>query len=454
MTRKIVLVAVFLLVASGLGSAQQKSKFKGYITARPDEQTLQILDDLIQLSPATQFEIENAAGGKRLAPQDLTLGMLIEVEGTWTGKHQFSAKKVTCDWDQFDREIRERAYLEREPTPSDKDSSGLLQRLRLDGEALLLNEATRRSWPAGVQPASEKVPGERALLGHQVRYEGVRRPDGAIAAREVEFGPPPPASAFEIPDDIEVTRAQDPQTKIDILEFRKKKKVLGRQKLFPVKQVQEYVSQLGNKLIPVASLQAPTPALEFRFFVVEDSSINASALPDGTILVHTGLLGAMDNEAQLAYVLSHEIAHVLQAHYWRHVHETRAKRVWITIAAIAASAYIGDLGLFLGRLGLEAVVNGYGRRLENQADRLGLDYIIEQGYDPHQALRMFRVMIERYGSRTSSKIWSDHDSSLLRGSFLVVQMARRYPLEQFSNAVADTQAYRAMREAMGPVKVM
>ncbi len=63
-------------------------------------------------------------------------------------------------------------------------------------------------------------------------------------------------------------------------------------------------------------------------------------------------------------------------------------------------------------------------------------------------------MISRYGDRSTSALWSNHDSSVLRGSFLTVQLARQYPEEKFSKAVTDTDKFKAMKEAMGPVKVM
>ena len=104
------------------------------------------------------------------------------------------------------------------------------------------------------------------------------------------------------------------------------------------------------KLLPPSS-EVTARSLEFRFYVVEDSSINAAALPDGTVLVNTGLLGAVENESQLAFVLSHEIAHVLQAHHWREAKDTCTARVMLMIGAAASSYFIPDLGLFLGETG-------------------------------------------------------------------------------------------------------
>src|SRR5205823_10388901 len=103
--------------------------------------------------------------------------------------------------------------------------------------------------------------------------------------------------------------------------------------------------------------------------------------------------------------------------------------------------------------GMEALVNGYSRKIENQADRLGLQNIIDLGYDPRTAVQFFHTMVDRYG-RSSSAIWSNHDSNLMRGSFLTVQLARQYPKGQFDHAVVDTDDFKAMRTAMGPVKIM
>ncbi len=223
-------------------------------------------------------------------------------------------------------------------------------------------------------------------------------------------------------------------------------------KLFPVRAVQEYVSDLGTSLLPKGE-EGTTRKLEFRFFVVEDPSINAQALPDGTVIVNTGLLGVVDNEAALAFVLSHEISHVLQVHYWREVRETRGQRIGLTIAGLAGSYFIGDLSVFLSGLGMAAIVNGHQRALENQADRLGLQTVIEHGYDPRQATQFLRVIIDRYGDRTTSKLWSNHDSSVLRGSFLAAQIEREYPQGHFDKARVDTAAFQAMRDTMGPVKI-
>jgi predicted Zn-dependent protease len=144
---------------------------------------------------------------------------------------------------------------------------------------------------------------------------------------------------------------------------------------------------------------------------------------------------------------------VLQVHSWREANETRGARVGLIIAGLAGAAFVGDTALFLSGLGMEAVVNGHQRGLENQADRLGLQTIIDRGYDPREAPKFMEMVIERYGDRSTSRIWSNHDSSVLRGSFLVVQLQQQYPQGHFDGARVDTKAFQSMRDAMGPVKI-
>jgi len=85
--------------------------------------------------------------------------------------------------------------------------------------------------------------------------------------------------------------------------------------------------------------------------------------------------------------------------------ETRGQRIGLTIAGLAGSYFIGDLSMFLSGLGMAAVVNGHQRALENQADRLGLQTVIERGYDPRQATPI--------SSSHHRSLWRSHDEQTL-----------------------------------------
>ena len=450
------IVFSLVLVFPGLSAAADKVKIRGYITARDRADKVMIMDDVIHLAPGVKLEWDGGETRRAMQNGELEAGTLIEAEGTWSGKHQFQAEKIVADLEASEKVIHEKAYIAHLPGDAEKIAQGRAGQLKVDGELLSVSSEMRRSWsnPPAPAPSPNLKVQEPAVrfLGRQVEYKGQRQRDGSIAVSSLELGGLAPPDAYKIPDNITVGRGQDPQTKIDIVEFRKGKKIEGRLKLFPVREVQDYVGTFGTSLIP-QGVDNTTVGIEFRFFVIEDPSINASAFPDGTVLVHTGLLGAAENEAQLAFVLSHEIAHVLQAHHWRHVTETRTKRVLITIAAIAGSYYIGDLSRFLGAIGMEALVNGYSRRLEDQADRIALQNMIEFGYDPRQGPAFSRLLIDRYSMRSISKVFSTHNSPVLRGSFLVTQIMRQYPEAQFAGLKTDTEAFRQMKETMGPVKI-
>ncbi len=437
--------------------AAYKVKLHGYLTSRADAATMMILDDRIELSSASHVTAKDAVGEHPIKPEELVPGMLVEAEGMWLDKHKFFAERITVDLKEDEKKIRSTAYLQEEPADAAKMASGQSSELKVDGYWLQLDKSTKRDWnPAKANaeaPVSNTAPAGATLAGYHVKYEGVRRKDGRIDAEEVQLGPPAPPDAYKIPHNLGIVRGKDALTGIDTLEFRDTKKVQGRMKLLAERSVQEYVSHLGDSLIPKGADGTSRP-IEFRFFVVEDPSINAESLPDGTLLINTGLLGALENEAQLAFVLSHEMAHVLQVHYRREVEETRKSRVGLMIAGIAAGAFIGDAGIFMSQIGIASVVNGHQRELENQADRLGLQNIIEHGYDPREAPNFSRIIINRYGDRSTSKLWSNHDSSVIRGSFLTVQLMKEYPDARWDGTKKNTAAFQSMKEDLGPVKIM
>jgi hypothetical protein len=414
-----------------------------------------ILDDRLETTSATHVQAQDGNGQHATTVEEIVPGMLVEAEGEWLDKHKFFAEKITVDLRDDDKKLHGTAYLQEEPENASQIASGSASELKLDGYWLDIATSTKRQWKPekaiATAPTQEGM--SKVLAACQVRYSGIRRQDGRIDAQEIELGPPASPDAYKLPHNLEVRRAKDAQTGIDILEFRQGKNVAARMKLLAERSVQEYVAHLGDSLVP-AGAQGTSRPIEFRFFVVEDPSINAASLPDGTLLINTALLGAVEDEAQLAFVLSHEMAHVLQAHYKREVEETRGARIGLIIAGVAAGAFIGDLGPFMAELGIVSVVNGHQRELENQADRLGLQNVIEHGYDPREAPNFMRLIINRYGSRQTSKLWSNHDNSLIRGSFLTIQLARTYPDLDWSKAKKNTAAFQSMKEDLGPVKIM
>jgi len=197
-------------------------------------------------------------------------------------------------------------------------------------------------------------------------------------------------------------------------------KLNRRGRLYQDPLLEEYLNDIARRLIPPEVEQAGIP---IRVRILQDPSLNAFAYPNGAIYIHTGLLARVENEAQLATVLGHEMMHVVNRDAVRHYRSARNKVIFANVAAIAASigvsAVAGDqwrrgnavtaavigqtanvmLGLGL-QLGLLAAVNGYGRHLEDQADVGAMRLLASAGYDIKEAPKVHRILLERYGDPT------------------------------------------------------
>lgn len=161
-------------------------------------------------------------------------------------------------------------------------------------------------------------------------------------------------------------------------------------------ELQNYVKSLGRRL-------ATTPSAgdyPYEFTLINDPSINAFALPGGPIFVHSGLIRAAENEAQVAGVLGHEIAHVAL----RHGTNQASKASILQIPAAAAGILLGD-GSTTGQLaqmgvglGANLMMLKYSRGAETQADALGAKILHEAGYNPIEMARFFELLERESGS--------------------------------------------------------
>jgi predicted Zn-dependent protease len=150
------------------------------------------------------------------------------------------------------------------------------------------------------------------------------------------------------------------------------------------------VNQLGQRLAAVA----PGERYPYRFKVVNDAAINAFALPGGPVYVNRGLIAAADNEAQLAGVLAHEIAHVALRHGTNQASKAAAAQVPLALLGrIIGNDSTGDM---LAQLGAGFAVNSillkYSRTAESQADILGTQILHDAGYDPRAMAQFFQKM--------------------------------------------------------------
>ncbi len=162
----------------------------------------------------------------------------------------------------------------------------------------------------------------------------------------------------------------------------------------------DFVSSVGDRLLAVSDDLGDQH--HFEFFILEDPTLNAFALPGGFIGVHSGLIEAADNESELASVLAHEISHVTQHHIARAM-EDQNKNLPLSLAAMAAailaarSSPDGAMGGIVGAQAgmIQAELNN-SRENEREADRLGIRRLLKTDYDP-RAMATFFVKLGRYG---------------------------------------------------------
>lgn len=168
--------------------------------------------------------------------------------------------------------------------------------------------------------------------------------------------------------------------------------------------VNEYVNRIGQNLVRNSDAKVP-----FTIKVVEDDSINAFALPGGFFYVNTGLIMAADEEAELAGVMAHEIAHVAARHATRQM--TRAQ--WAnfgTIPLIFIGGGIGYAARAAAGLGLPLTFLQFSRGFESEADYLGVQYMYKSGYDPQSYVAFFEKIQAKEKKKPGSlaKAFSTH----------------------------------------------
>ncbi len=155
--------------------------------------------------------------------------------------------------------------------------------------------------------------------------------------------------------------------------------------LYPDREVQDYIRNLGSKIATVTHRR-----VNYQFYIVNSSDINAFALPGGPVFITRGILLKMENESELVGVIAHELGHINARHHAKFLEKTYGMNFLLGILSIAlqgsdyASAVMSLAQVSAGLLQLK-----YSRDQENEADALGVRYTYEAGYDPRGLISMF-----------------------------------------------------------------
>lgn len=227
----------------------------------------------------------------------------------------------------------------------------------------------------------------------------------------------------------------------------------------------DYLNRMARALVPPEA--RGQDLLRVRVYAIKDPTLNAFTYPRGSIYVHTGLLARLENEAQLATVLGHEVAHATNRHALRYNRSARNKAIGFGIAALVGSvlvagaagdkaaegdwrdAYIiNQVGNIMVGLGLQlaflAAVNGFGRDLEREADEVGLARLVAAGYDPRQAPRVFEILKDNKGDPSKAEVFffGSHPRLDERIASTKELIGARYPGAGAEGRIAETRDFR------------
>lgn len=180
------------------------------------------------------------------------------------------------------------------------------------------------------------------------------------------------------------------------------------------KAVQDYVNRIGQKL----ATKSTRSGINYHFTVVNDSMVNAFALPGGYVYVTRGILGVMKDEAELAAVLGHEIGHVEAKHGVERIQKLVLAEKGTKYAAQAGGAAGGAIGQELaGEIAKQfskIAITGYGRKQELEADRIGIRIANSASYDPEGAVRLFQTLLKLEGGKSSGGLYASHPDTKKR----------------------------------------
>ncbi len=230
---------------------------------------------------------------------------------------------------------------------------------------------------------------------------------------------------------------------------QEKEVAVGRQLALEVEQqaklvddplITEYINRVGQNVVLHSDAKVP-----FTIKVIDSDEVNAFALPGGFFFVNKGLILAADNEAELAGVMAHEIAHVAA----RHAMENQGKMQAIQYGLLGtilfgggiASAIAQNAGGFAQLLSFMQ----FSRGAESEADLLGVQYLYASGYDPTAMSTMFEKLSQKNKKKpgTLAKIFASHPQSIDRRDASIALVSRFPEKEEYVISTSEFQRVKA-----------
>jgi len=201
---------------------------------------------------------------------------------------------------------------------------------------------------------------------------------------------------------------------------------LGASPLSKDESLQRYVNRVGKWV----ALHSDRPDLPWTFSVIDTETINAFAMPGGSIVVSSGLVKRLSNESELAGVLAHEIAHVVRKHQLKAIQASMDADYWKSIgtSVVADNVRIGrGVGEIAGNIAKPYILDAAGnvikdglflrpldRNLETEADELAVVLATRSGYDPYGLVGALQMLAQYKGDADAASLFSTHPAASAR----------------------------------------
>jgi len=216
---------------------------------------------------------------------------------------------------------------------------------------------------------------------------------------------------------IVMPESQDAQLGLDAYQ-----QILSESEISNDSELNRRVSEVGRRI----AAASPQPDWDWQFTVIENDEPNAFALPGGKVGVNTGLFKVAKNDDQLAAVMGHEVAHAIARHGAERMSQQVLMQAGLAGLGIATDATTAGLAAQAATL---VVILPYSRTQEAEADHIGLIYMAEAGYDPRQAVELWKNF-EAYGSGGTPEFLSTHPAPGSRIANLEALLPQAMPIYQ------------------------
>jgi hypothetical protein len=365
-------------------AADLPTKFQGYVTSVGPSAEFDVGARRVTVDPKVTRTFEMKQGIEANVPADSTIrvGLRVRVTGSFDKRTgNFIANFVALLPPPETSEIKGTGLIEETPRLSRNARAGTLW---VDGYPLQVTPQTKLLSADG-----SAFPLDQIATNVWASFQAKRGSDHSMEAQSITFHP---NTATD--EEIRYLDGLEPEIEQPDYASHRPGKIKFRYKwtpnypwtlsILPDKEVQDYVSRVGESLVPLYQRELPASdptKVNFRFYVVEKPSklketlSDACSTPGGVIYIPDNVLAVLDNEAQLAALLSNSIATVLEKHAY--IHRDRAKAqngiAW-------ASAFTGLYGL-PANVGNSAASSRFNLQMNEQASRIGLRYLLREGYD-------------------------------------------------------------------------